>query len=295
MVHVKSHAKPVAKEKKERASRGLLSDIPGTLMSRYTTDFQPSFVHASIAISSNPWDKLSIDDAQELFDAVFPEVTHEMTFGDVFYSPVRSSSLFAFSILTFFQANQTASIIRNHIKEVGLTAVHRAMDGLAPTARQHRAGKAECHGKEFPFLYQYYEVTDIPDRHTDGGDAMVSCFVFTTRSIPTDLTSLHSVAKAPFCLRSSVRHWQHITTNLAKLSQSPCLDLRLTSNFMLQLALTLFVQLQYVQIQSHFLSVLKLMSGPGATRPANVFHWPIRCHQTEVRSSELGPINGKGG
>ena len=88
MVHVKSHAKPIAKGKKGRASRSPLSDIPATLMSRYVTDFQPSFIHATIAISSNPWDRLSIDDAQELFAEVFPEVTHEMKFGDVFYSPV---------------------------------------------------------------------------------------------------------------------------------------------------------------------------------------------------------------
>ena len=90
MVHVKSHAKPVAKGKKERASRSLLSDIPGILMPRYLADFQPSFVHASIAISSDPWDKLSIDDAQDLLNAVFPEVSHEMAFGDIFYSPVTS-------------------------------------------------------------------------------------------------------------------------------------------------------------------------------------------------------------
>jgi hypothetical protein len=88
MVHVKSHAKPVAKGKKERVSRTLLSDIPGTLTSRYTADFQPSFIHMSIAISSNPWSKLSTNDVQDLFAAVFPEVTHEIAFGDIFYSPV---------------------------------------------------------------------------------------------------------------------------------------------------------------------------------------------------------------
>jgi len=88
MVHVKTHAKLVAKGKKERASRGLLSDIPAILTTRYLTDFQPSFIHMSIGISSDPWDKLSIDDAQELFTAVFPDVDHEMNFGDVFYSPV---------------------------------------------------------------------------------------------------------------------------------------------------------------------------------------------------------------
>lgn len=89
MVHVKSHAKPVAKAKKERASRSLLSDIPATLMSRYLSDFQPSFIHTSITISSDPWDKLSVDDAQELFAAVFPEVAHEIMFGDTFYAPVK--------------------------------------------------------------------------------------------------------------------------------------------------------------------------------------------------------------
>jgi len=57
-----------------------------------------------------------------------------------------------------------------------LVAVHRAMDGLTPTARKHLANKAECHGKEFPFIYRHYEVTDIPDRHTEGGDAVVSRF-----------------------------------------------------------------------------------------------------------------------
>ena len=88
MVHVKSHAKPIGKGKKERASRNLLSSIPATLMPRYLAEFQPSFVHASVAISSDPWEKLSIDDAQSLFAAVFPEVTHEIAFGDVFYSPV---------------------------------------------------------------------------------------------------------------------------------------------------------------------------------------------------------------
>ena len=100
MVHIKSHAKPVMKAKKERASRGLLSGVPGTLMSHYLADFQPSFIHTSITISSNPWDKLSVDDAQDLFAAVFPEVTHEMAFGDIFYSPVRSFGSFIPLVLT---------------------------------------------------------------------------------------------------------------------------------------------------------------------------------------------------
>ena len=175
MVHIKSHAKPVVKAKKERTSRSLLSDIPRTLMSRYLTDFQPSFIHTSITISSDPWEKLSIDDAQDLLTAVFPEVTHEIMFGDVFYSPVMFIQFpyFLYSY-GFSQANQTTSTVRNHVKEAGLAAVHRAMDGLAPTARKHLAHKAECHGKEFPFIYRYYAVTDIPDRHTEGGDVVVS-------------------------------------------------------------------------------------------------------------------------
>lgn len=89
IVWVKSHATPVVKVKKECASRNLLFAIPATLMSCYVTGFQPSFIHASIAISSNPWDKLSVDDMQDLFAAVFPEVTHEIVFGDVFYSLVN--------------------------------------------------------------------------------------------------------------------------------------------------------------------------------------------------------------
>jgi len=97
MVHVKSHAKPIAKGKKERASRNLLSGIPATLMPRYLANFQPSFVHASLAISSDPWEKLSIDDAQSLFVAVFPEVTHEIAFGDVFYSPVIPTCFLLYS------------------------------------------------------------------------------------------------------------------------------------------------------------------------------------------------------
>jgi len=65
-----------------------------------------------------------------------------------------------------------------------LVAVHRAMDGLAPTARKHLAGKAERHGKEFPFIYRHYEVTDIPDRHAEGGDAVVSRFHFAAPRVP---------------------------------------------------------------------------------------------------------------
>jgi hypothetical protein len=68
-------------------------------------------------------------------------------------------------------------MVWNNIKEAGLVAVHRAMDGLAPSACKHLTDKAEYHGKEFPFIYRHYEVTDIPDRHTEGGDAVVSCLV----------------------------------------------------------------------------------------------------------------------
>lgn len=64
-------------------------------------------------------------------------------------------------------------MIRNHLKEAGLAAVHRAMHGLSPAARKHLAQKAEYRGKEFPFIYRHYEVTDIPDRHAEGGDAVV--------------------------------------------------------------------------------------------------------------------------
>lgn len=62
---------------------------------------------------------------------------------------------------------------RNHIKEAALTAVHRAMENRSSTARQHLAVKAEKYGKEFPFIYRYHEVTDIPDRHAECGDVVV--------------------------------------------------------------------------------------------------------------------------
>lgn len=75
---------------------------------------------------------------------------------------------------SILQAKQLASIIRNHVKEAALTAVHRAMEGQSPSARQHLAAKAEKYGKEFPFIYRYHEVTDIPDRHAEGGEAVVS-------------------------------------------------------------------------------------------------------------------------
>ena len=79
-----------------------------------------------------------------------------------------------------------------------MAAVHRTMDDLSPAARQHIARKAECHGKEFPFIYRYYEVTDIPDRHTEGGDAVVSCLISVTALVPTNLIPMFSVAKAHF-------------------------------------------------------------------------------------------------
>lgn len=67
-------------------------------------------------------------------------------------------------------------MVRNCIREAGLTAVHRAMENQSPTACQHLAVKAEKYGKEFPFIYRYHEVTDIPDRHAEGGEAVVSHF-----------------------------------------------------------------------------------------------------------------------
>lgn len=76
--------------------------------------------------------------------------------------------------------------MRNHIKEDGLTAVHRAMDSLATAARKHLSGKAQYHGKEFPFIYRLYEITAIPDRHTEGGDAVVSHFIPTMPPEPTN-------------------------------------------------------------------------------------------------------------
>lgn len=88
LVHVKSHAKPVTKVKKERAPRNGITNIPGHLKARYVSEFQPAFVHATITTSSDPWTKLPIQDVQELFTLVFPEVTHEIAFGDVFCSPV---------------------------------------------------------------------------------------------------------------------------------------------------------------------------------------------------------------
>jgi len=78
-----------------------------------------------------------------------------------------------------------------------MVAVHRAMDGLSPAACKHIARKAECHGKEFPFIYRYYEVTDIPDRHTEGGDAVVSHLISVT-PLAKNLIPICSAVKAHF-------------------------------------------------------------------------------------------------
>lgn len=137
-------------------------------------------------------------------------------------------------------------MIRNHVKEAGLAAVHCAMRDLAPTARKHLAHKAECHGKEFPFIYRCYTVTEIPDRHTEGGDAVVSQFTLTTAFAPANLVPTHSVEKVRFYLRLSARLWQHTTISSVKLSRSLRSDPIPTSSFMHQLVLTLSVQPQYV-------------------------------------------------
>lgn len=44
----------------------------------------------AIALSDSPWVKFPIDDAQELFQLVFPEVDHKMMMKDMFYSSVKS-------------------------------------------------------------------------------------------------------------------------------------------------------------------------------------------------------------
>ena len=87
-------------------------------------------------------------------------------------------------------------MIWNHIKEARLTVVHHVVDGLAPTACKHLTNKAECYGKEFPFIYQHYEVTDIPDRHAKGGNAVVSHLVFAVRFKSIDLTPMPSIPRA---------------------------------------------------------------------------------------------------
>jgi hypothetical protein len=173
LVQVKSHAQPVTK-KKGRTPRNLLANIPGYLKERYVTGFQPAFIYTAITISEDPWARLPIEDVQALFSAVFPEVTHEIEFGDIFHSPVRDLR-FASKLSNYIpQAKQLASMVRNHIKEAALTAIHRVMEGRLPSARQHLAAKAEKYGKEFPFIYRYHEVSDIPDRHAEGGEVVVS-------------------------------------------------------------------------------------------------------------------------
>jgi hypothetical protein len=175
LVHVKSHAQPVTKVKKERTPRNALANIPRHLKERYVTKFQLTFILIAITVSEDPWASPSVEDIQTLFSAVFPEVTHEIEFGDTFHAPVRATSCFILYLSNrIIQAKQLASIVRNHVKEAALTAVHRAMEGKSSSACQHLAGKAERYGKEFPFIYRYHEVTDIPDRHAEGGEAIVS-------------------------------------------------------------------------------------------------------------------------
>ena len=163
-------------KKKERTPRNVLANILVHLKGLYVTDFQPAYVHATITISMDPWARPPIEDIQELFSAIFPEVAHEIAFGDIFHSPVSAVHYFGSHCSNrFLQAKQFTSIVRNHVKEAGLIAVHRAMDGRSPSVRQHLAVKAEKYGKEFPFIYRYHEVTDIPDRHAEGGEVVVSC------------------------------------------------------------------------------------------------------------------------
>ena len=88
LIRVKSHAQSLKKGKKECAPHNVLRNIPGYLKARHVEDFQPAFIHASITISEDPWEKLPVEDVQELFSAVFPEVDHEIMFSDMFHSPV---------------------------------------------------------------------------------------------------------------------------------------------------------------------------------------------------------------
>ena len=78
----------MTKVKKERAPRNSLANIPGHLKGLYITEFQPAFIHVAITISVFPWGRLPDEDVQELFSEIFPEVTHKIVFGDMFYSPV---------------------------------------------------------------------------------------------------------------------------------------------------------------------------------------------------------------
>ena len=63
--------------------------------------------------------------------------------------------------------------MQNRVKESALVAVHRAMENQPAKTCQHIASKAEKYRKEFPFIYRYYEVTEIPDCHAEGGEVVV--------------------------------------------------------------------------------------------------------------------------
>ena len=54
------------------------------------------------------------------------------------------------------------------------------MENQLAKTRQRIASKAEKYGKEFPFIYRYYEVTEIPDRHAEGGEVVV-CRLYPTQ------------------------------------------------------------------------------------------------------------------
>ena len=90
----------MTKVKKERAPRNSLANIPGHLKGLYITEFQLAFVHVAITISTDPWERLPDEDVQELFSEIFPDVTHEIVFGDMFYSPVTYRFLIHSLILT---------------------------------------------------------------------------------------------------------------------------------------------------------------------------------------------------
>jgi hypothetical protein len=88
LVHIKSHVQSVKKGKKECAPWNVLANIPGFFKTRYIDDFQSAFIYTLITISMDPWEKLPVEDVQELFSAVFSEVNHKIVFGDMFHSPV---------------------------------------------------------------------------------------------------------------------------------------------------------------------------------------------------------------
>ena len=50
------------------------------------------------------------------------------------------------------------------------------MENRSLSARKHLAVKAEKYRKEFPFIYHHQEVANIPDRHAEGGEAVVRHF-----------------------------------------------------------------------------------------------------------------------